>query len=188
MGGVGVPERIGIDVLADPGARLGAHEDPVDTAGGEGTAPGPAGKQDGVRPDRLRVRLQDGVQVRRERDVAVLAPFALLEPSTAVRAAAPSSPMPWHSCWRSTSRPNDRPGPMWMWRQTREASRALRCGSIARILEEKRTWRRRRPRSGCISAGRPSISAFILAMPGHSFSPCGFGGGSSCRATSLGSS
>src|SRR5438128_636027 len=92
MGGVGVPERIGIDVLADPGARLGAHEDPVDTAGGEGTAPGPAGKQDGVRPDRLRVRLQDGVQVRRERDVAVLAPFALLEPSTAVRAAAPSSP------------------------------------------------------------------------------------------------
>ena len=32
-----------------------------------------------MRLDRLRVRLQDGVKIRREHDVAVLAPFALLD-------------------------------------------------------------------------------------------------------------
>lgn len=53
-------------------ARLGAHEDPVDAAGGERAAPGRARKKDGVRVNGLRVRLQEGVQVRGEHDVAVL--------------------------------------------------------------------------------------------------------------------
>jgi hypothetical protein len=46
-------------------ARLSAHGDPVDAAGGEGVTPGSAGKEDGVRLDRL----------RRESDVAALRPL-----------------------------------------------------------------------------------------------------------------
>jgi hypothetical protein len=49
---------MGIDVLGDPGARFGAHEDPVDAPGGERAAPGSAGKEDRVRLDGLGVRLQ----------------------------------------------------------------------------------------------------------------------------------
>jgi hypothetical protein len=47
-------------------ARLGAHEDPVDAAGGEGATPDPAGKEAGVRVDGLRVHRQDRVQILRD--------------------------------------------------------------------------------------------------------------------------
>ena len=78
VGGTGVPQGVGRDVLGDLGAPAGAVEEAMDARAREGAAVGPWEEQrrGALRPP---VLLKNRAQVGREHDVAVLASLALLD-------------------------------------------------------------------------------------------------------------